>query len=256
MRNWIVIISVFWLGFSFAQINQTDSKGRKQGEWIKYYPKTKIPEYKGTFIDDKPTGLFHYYAPDGGLSMIAKHNEKSGRSEVYFYHDDKKIKCHGIYINMQKDSVWTYVSNNGIISKRETYKNGVLNGMTYSYYVNNVKKGMPPKIVEETPYKNGKKEGLEKEYFITGGIKRESEYKNDLLHGFTKNYGMNGKVETEVYFFNGKRHGYATYYTPEGKMEYTYFIYGRKVEFEEYKEWRDMCQKKNKPTNLPVRNKK
>ncbi len=245
----IVSLTLFF-SVGFSQ-NQTDSKGRKQGDWIKYYPNGKTPEYKGKFIDDKPTGLFYYYAPDGGVTMIADHNVQTGRSAVYFYHDDKAVKCFGIYKNQKKDSVWTYYSNTGIISKRETYKNGLLNGTVYSYFVNNMTKASPQKVVEATPYINGKKEGVEKEYFIDGTLKKEATYKNDKLNGWYKQYLPSGSLDFEVYYFNNAKHGFATVYVG-GKKEYTYYVYGVKKTPEEYKAWKENCQAQNIKTNLPV----
>ncbi|MGJ8661293.1 MAG: hypothetical protein ACSHXL_04590, partial [Bacteroidota bacterium] len=47
----------------FSQLNVTDKQGRKQGNWQKAYPKSSALEYKGTFKDNKPVGVFTYYYP-------------------------------------------------------------------------------------------------------------------------------------------------------------------------------------------------
>ncbi len=250
----ILLISILFFSLTplLSQKNEVDSKGRKQGDWVKYYPNGKTPEFKGKFIDDKPTGLFYYYAPDGGVSMVADHNPKTGRSAVYFYHDNKTVKCFGIFQNMKKDSVWTYFSNTGLISKRETYKNDLLDGTVYSYFVNNVKKGAPLKVVQETPYKNGKKEGVEKEYYINGVLKRESTYTNDKLNGSYKLYTLSGELESESNYFKSLRHGIATSFV-EGKRVYAYFIYGKSVSFEDFKKWQDKCIATKVKTNLPAK---
>jgi hypothetical protein len=52
-----VNVGFLFFGFvSMAQLNQTDAKGRKQGEWAKTYPKSRVYQYKGQFKDDKPIG--------------------------------------------------------------------------------------------------------------------------------------------------------------------------------------------------------
>ena len=40
----------------------------------------------------------------------------------------------------------------------------------------------------ETPYKADKKEGIEKEYFMDGSLKRETPYVNDKREGWEKEY--------------------------------------------------------------------
>lgn len=248
----LIVFTLLFLGSisSFAQQNQVDSKGRKQGEWVKLYPNSRIAEYKGTFIDGKPTGVFNYYAKDGGLKMIANHDPKTGRSTVYYYHDNNTIKCFGIYKNMKKDSIWTYYSNTRVVSKRESYKNDLLDGVTYNYYVNNLTTGAPSKIVQETPYKLGKQDGVEKEYFLDGSLKREASYKNGKLMGSYKLYTPGGNLESEAFYYENQLHGFA-YVIVNGKREYSYYIYGKKVEPDKYKAWLEHCKANNIKTNIP-----
>lgn len=238
--------------FSYAQLNQVDSKGKKQGDWVKYYPKSKHVEYKGKFIDDKPTGVFYYYEYDGTVKMVANHNHITSRSEVYFYHENKATKAFGIFRNMKKDSVWTMYSNTSVVSRRETFKNGVQEGMTFSYFVNNTKPNAVPKVCEEISYKNGKKDGIYKEYFASGVLKRECTYVADKLEGFYKTYAIGGSLESSSYFYNNTRHGIAISYTPEGQVK-SYFIYGEKVKEDEFNAWLDKCAAKKVKTNLPVK---
>lgn len=251
MRNifltFFLMISFSW---SFAQLNQTDSKGRKQGDWIKYYPNSKHMEYKGKFVDGKPTGIFYYYFFDGGIKMIAKHNPISGRSEAYFYHDSKALKTFGVYRNMKKDSIWTFYSNTGIVSGRESYKNDLLEGMSTTYYVNGMKPGTPSKVVEQIPYVKGKKQGEAKEFFVDGSLMKDYFYANDKLNGWYKTYNPGGTLASVSYFYNDRRHGKALTVTTKGK-EISYFINGEFVSKEDFHKWLDNCNKKRMITHLP-----
>lgn len=248
----VLFYSLFFINClaASAQQNQTDSKGRKQGEWVKYYPNSRIAEYKGSFIDGKPNGVFNYYEKDGGIKMIANHDAKTGRSAVYYYHTNNTIKSYGIYKNMKKDSIWTYYSNTGVVSKRESYKNDLLEGITYVYYVNSMTTGAPAKVAQETPYINNKKNGIEKEYFTSGVLKQETSYKNGNLNGFLKRYTPGGTLESEAYYFDNSLHGFA-YVIVDGKKEYSYYIYGKKVEPDKYKKWLEHCKANNIKTNIP-----
>ena len=249
----VLFFFVFTPTFFAQSVNQTDAQGRKQGDWVKYYPNSKHLEYRGSFLNGQPNGIFYYYAYDGTLTMIAKHNALTKRSEVYFYHDNKAVKAYGIYHNMKKDSVWTYFSNTGIVSGRETYKDGVLDGMSYSYYINNMKKGQPSRINEEIPYKNGKKEGVAKEFYIDGTLQMERTYKNGELNGWYKNYTPSGKLQDQSYYFHNQRHGVATVYLPDGKLHYSYFINGENVSLDDFKKWKEKRIAEKKPFNFPTK---
>ena len=67
--KYISIFFILFLGISYAQVNQLDAKGLKQGLWYKNFPGTKIHMYEGTFKDDKPVGIFKYHYESGRLSL-------------------------------------------------------------------------------------------------------------------------------------------------------------------------------------------
>ena len=94
----------------------------------------------------------------------------------------------------------------------------------------------------EFPYKNGKREGRGKEYYLNGKFKSdaffidgllqgksigyyengnleyEENYKDDELDGSTKNYYENGQLKTELNYKNGKLDGLARAYHENGQL--------------------------------------
>ena len=94
----------------------------------------------------------------------------------------------------------------------------------------------------EFPYKNGKKEGRGKEYYLNGKFKSdaffidgllqgksigyyengnleyEENYKDDKLDGLVKNYYENGQLKTELNYKNGKLDGLARAYHENGQL--------------------------------------
>ncbi len=72
----------------------------------------------------------------------------------------------------------------------------------------------------ETPYKNGKKEGIEKWYDGNGKLGLETEYKNGKVNGVrkVKMYYKNGNLRRETPFLNDKAQGDIKYYTENGKL--------------------------------------
>ena len=72
--------------------------------------------------------------------------------------------------------------------------------------------------VVETPYKNGKEDGIQKWYYHNGKLWRETPYKNGKEDGIAKYYSENGKLMQETSYKNGKRDGIAKYYSENGKL--------------------------------------
>ena len=94
----------------------------------------------------------------------------------------------------------------------------------------------------EFPYKNGKKEGRGKEYYLNGKFKSdaffidgllqgksigyyengnleyEENYKDDKLDGLVKNYYENGQLKTELNYKNGQLDGLARAYHENGQL--------------------------------------
>jgi len=71
----------------------------------------------------------------------------------------------------------------------------------------------------EKHYKNGKLEGVYREYFENRKLKTERTYKNDKLEGITKMYYENRQLKAEETYKDGKLEGPATMYYENGKIK-------------------------------------
>lgn len=80
------------------------------------------------------------------------------------------------------------------LEKSESYENGVYHGDVIDYYVKNKKVRM--NIQRITPYVNGKKDGIMKEYNQEGDVIKEVEYKDDVINGKYKLYNYQYKIKT------------------------------------------------------------
>ncbi|MDB5144432.1 MAG: hypothetical protein JWQ66_3145 [Mucilaginibacter sp.] len=67
--------------------------------------------------------------------------------------------------------------------------------------------------------KEGKKQGLYKEYFINGKIKIIAQYSDDSLNGVLKAYFENGNIKQEAVYSNGKKNGYYKLYYSNNKLK-------------------------------------
>lgn len=252
-KNIIFILSLLTsFGFtSIAQINQVDSKGRKQGEWVKTYDDSDALRYKGQFVDDKPVGKFVYYYPNNKVRSIIKHDENSNRSEAFFYHPGNEIIAHGIYRGEKKDSVWTHFLPTGHYSYTETYKNGLLNGERITYYGQEAVEDPRVKLIlRKSNYVNGELSGDYIEYFPDGIIKEKGTYVNGSLEGVVLKNHPNGKTMIEERWKNKKKHGWWATYDESGiELGRIYFKHGVQLEGEELDNYMEKLKKEGKNPN-------
>lgn len=209
--------------------NLKDSKGRKQGEWSKIYPGTKVYEYKGQFKDDKPVGTFTYFYPSSKIKAIIKHGENTNRAEAFYYHENGILMSFGIYRDLKKDSIWLNFGPSGRLSNSETYKNNLLDGKKTIYYIPEIVTDKSQIISAVCYYKEDKLNGEWLEYFIDGTIKVKGYYTMDKKTGVWDRYGTNGKKMTSERYKNGVRHGWSYGFDSSGRQVGKQYYYNGKA---------------------------
>ena len=231
MKNiFLIFLSTFLIGISFAQTNVKDAKGRKQGLWIKYYPNSRVPEYQGEFKDNIPQGTFTYFHPNNKTKAILKHENNGARTTAYMYHDNGKLLSYGIYRHMKKDSVWTFFNEFGRLVMTETYKNDVLNGEKRLYYLPSDPQDKREICIGIYQYVDGQKEGAFKEYFSTGQVRTTGQTINGKRHGEYVYYELDGKKMSIEHYHKGQMHGWFIGYNKDGSEGgKRYFYYGRQL---------------------------
>ena len=229
--------------YSFAQApeNKTDAKGLKQGYWVKLNPETGRPVYKGTFKDNKPTGIFKYYYPEVDTMrsiMDFRNDGKTGYSVLFYMTGIMQAK--GKYIDEKKDSTWNFYDESGKILSVENYTAGKKNGKAMVFFYTGV-------VSEEKSYKMDQLDGAYKEYYESKKIRRERNYVNGKQVGKEVVYFPNGSVELMgVYNKNGKMHGVWITNDKNGK-QITKAVYdnGKRLSGKKAEEWIE--KNKNKP---------
>ncbi len=205
----IIFISSQFLVAQTDQINYTDSKGLKQGKWMKYYDNGKV-QYEATFLDNKPIGNVKKYYKNGTLKAEMIYAGNIVRTKLY--NESGKLTGVGNYINKEKDSTWNYYSDNTnkLVSK-ENYLNGVKQGKAYVFYEDSV-------IAEEVTWSNNEKNGSCRTFFPSGKVKSETIYKNDKINGIFNLYFPSGRLEITGKYSDGTRHGKWVFYDKESKI--------------------------------------
>jgi antitoxin component YwqK of YwqJK toxin-antitoxin module len=193
--------------------NQTDTKGLKQGYWEKKDDVSQKIIYKGTFKDDKPQGLFFYYYKNSDSIRTKTEFRQAGKmAYVTMYHlSTGKIQAKGKYLNEEKDSVWNFYDEKGVLISTESYLNGKKNGPSKVFYENGV-------VSEEKSFKNGLEEGPFKLLYDDKKVKAEGTYLKGQYNGKCSWYFPNGVAAAQGYYVNGIKNAVWVFKTQDGKI--------------------------------------
>jgi antitoxin component YwqK of YwqJK toxin-antitoxin module len=202
----------------FAQnpvLNKTDSKGLKQGPWVKKYPNGHI-QYKGDFKDDHPIGLFMRYYDTDTLQSALEFSPDGKEAEALLFHPNGYLASSGKYIDQKKEGKWKIYSSRikGFVVIEEEYKNNLLNGISIKYYQNNT-------IAEKLSFVNNIKSGEWLQYFPSGNICLKGTYINGKLDGPFFTYYNDGKPEYTGSYKKDMRDGTWKIYNPDGSVRNT-----------------------------------
>ena len=223
-----------------TNINQIDSKGLKQGEWIKKDPLTNFIIYKGQFKDNKPTGVFKYFHENTELiksELKFKNDGKTAYAEIY--HMSGKIQAKGKYINEKRDSVWLFFNEEGALISKENYKNGLKEGQAFVYYPEG-------QLLEEIYYKNNLKDGPNKQYYTNKQVRSEVNFKNGKVTGKNAYYYPDG-MEARIGYYNefGNKNGVWLSKDQQGKVtEREVYDNGKLLSEKAAEEWLNKNKKK------------
>lgn len=241
----ILIVLLCGMNFSFAQLNQTDAQGRKQGKWQRYFANSNDLRYEGQFKNDKAVGKFIYYYPGGKVRAVMIHDEVKPRTVAYYYHENDTLAAYGIYRSEKKDSIWVNFLDSGWPSSKEEYKNGELNGERTTYYGPEVSTDGSQHVLRKSNFKNGRLDGAFIEYFPDGVVKEKGEYKNGVPNGVIVKNHPNGKMMIKERWKNRQKHGWWVTYDESGKeLGRKYYREGQELEDEELKDYLQELKKK------------
>lgn len=196
----------------YAQINQTDGNGLRQGRWEKRQPNGRLL-YEGSFKDGKPVGEWKRYHPGGQVKAVIQYQPGSDSAFARLFDEWGAKVAEGIYLNEKKEGLWTYFAENRKVSE-ENYLQGIKHGISRKFY----KTG---EVLEEAEWNNGKQEGNYTVFFKNGQPFMQCKMSNNQRNGLFLSYFTNGKVELEAHYKNGLRHGEWKYYRETGEPWYT-----------------------------------
>lgn len=192
--KYLVVLCCFGFSLLSAQetINQFNANGEREGVWKKEYSNGRI-RYQGQFENGKEIGVFKYYSIiSSDFPIVVKtFSNESTKAEVVFSSKEGVLESKGSMNGKNRIGKWVFYHKDGkTILSEENYENGVLNGLSKTFY----KTGKPTEILE---YINGK------------------------LHGRVQRFADNGILIDDLNYVDGKLNGLAKYYNLDGKLIYT-----------------------------------
>ena len=190
-----VLFFVFFYGLSQ---NQYNDNGDRQGLWIGYYDSGEL-KYKGYFDNGKEKGVFKYYYKSGNLEKELQYITPGAYAKVRIYYSNRMIKAFGEYCFKKRCGCWEYFNDSGKIIYKENYENGMLEGDFFVYF-----EGL---LIDLYTYKNDKKNGMAKSFFLSGKVKIISHYINNKLHGEYSVFSKEGKLVEKGNYVDGFRDG-------------------------------------------------
>ena len=234
VMNYKNISIIFWLllSIAFTRSSYGQNEDIENGFVQFFYPNGQVSS-EGTMRNGKPDGIWKTYYVTG------------------------VIKSEGIRTNYLLDSIWNFYNQSGELVQRINYKIGKKSGYSMEYiydnpkrpgqstliskelYVNDVKEGNSfyyyntGELKEIVFYRDGKKQGLTKEFSKDSVLITLMEYNNNYLinrerlnhtdtngrkQGTFKSYFDNGNLYKEENYLDNQLHGYYREYSSNGAL--------------------------------------
>lgn len=187
---------------------------------VKYHYSNGKLEREVNFKNGKIEGLVKEYSEDGALKTESEYaitTQKTNTQKIYSMFD---VNCDfttkETFCTTKSGSPLTgilYVRDvNGQLQGEFTFKNGKEDGLIKEYHKNG-------RLKKETTYKNGKENGLVKEYYENGRLFREVFVKDGKQDGITKVYYENGQIHLEGLYKDGQLNGVLKTYHENGTLQ-------------------------------------
>ncbi len=191
--------------------------GKPDGRWISYHINGKMKS-EGTRRNFQLDSLWKFYDEKGRLTEEVNYlnGKKSGYHIKY-----QEIEKAGepifvslfkeLYLNDQKQGLSYYFNNKGDLDRIVRYKDGKKEGLTREYVNGEVQIVykyhndflIDREFINQSDNK-GLKQGVWREYFDNDNIRTEDNYKNGLLNGYSREYSSAGKMLSSKFYENGK----------------------------------------------------
>ncbi len=210
----IILLFLFVPCLAFAmqdEYNQRDEFGQRQGPWKGYFSSGSI-RYEGNFVDDKPTGVFRYFYPQGQLRAELIHEPGKKTVEATYYHRNRRTLGKGKYVDQQMQGKWLFYNEQGVLISEHHYKNGMNHGVWKTFFSDGT-------VAEAEKWLSGEKNGKLERFYPDGSVYMIAHYKDDLLNGTYQLFFPDGKIMLAGEYSDNLNEGEWVYFTDEGQIQ-------------------------------------
>tara|TARA_B110000503_G_scaffold139905_1_gene229415 strand:- start:4818 stop:6008 length:1191 start_codon:yes stop_codon:yes gene_type:complete len=211
-------------GEAGTDYNVLDSKGKKEGQWIRVWPNGSL-YYSGSFEADVPDGLFLHYYETGELMSEITHTGNGQRSIARHFRKDGSMQAEGLYqasnvlkgdgeFERLKIGPWKFFDHTGQLRLLENYQAGKLHGVNETTAAN----GM---IIESGAYLKGERDGVWKTFSESGTLLSEIGYSNGMFEGICRVNYASGMPRSIGKYANGLEDGFWKTFLEDGQVETT-----------------------------------
>ena len=171
----------FILFMLFLLIFTTAAFGQKS-----HYDSTEVTVKNDVAFKGVPVNGVVYTYYQGG-AVKSEYTYKNGRKEGVgkLYYENGELKSEAPYKNGKREGIARNYDESGALQYEIPFKNDKIEGNMIEYYTGGYTDGSPRVV---TPYKAGKKDGIERKYSSQGDNVEISVYKNDKLIKHSENY--------------------------------------------------------------------
>ena len=221
---------------------------QKNGNTMEYYQdgslKSQIP-----YVNGREKGLGYVYDTTGQVvtlktfkagvlvkeQRINRYDENGKKVGLWMaFHPNQYVSNEGLYVNDLKHGYWKYYKKDGNLIKVEKWINGVLVEDAEEVAKIDVRREIDPqtgRLKSIGGYRNGKKEGVHREYDDQGNVTGSQVYSNGIMlaegiydeqgrrQGLWKFYYETGELKEQGRYRNDKREGTWKYYFKDGEIE-------------------------------------
>jgi len=99
--------------------------GSKEGVWKVFYPEGAIAE-EINYRDNIRNGPWTLYFTDGNTKLKATYVDDKLEGTYLIYHLNGNVEVSGSFLHDNKHGTWVYLSDLGVLEKKEEYVNGKL----------------------------------------------------------------------------------------------------------------------------------
>lgn len=186
--------------------------GKPDGYWKNYHRNGKM-KIEGNRKNFQLDSVWKFYSENGRLTKTINYKEGKKDGFVCNYDTAERIVSREVYVNDIKQGLTTHFYPSGKTKQTTPYVNGKPDGTSYELSEDSL-------VIAIYKYKNGilqsadrvnrkdaegNKQGIWKEFYNDGSVKKEERYNDNLLDGYVKQYDEKGNLKKTEKFNLGKQ---------------------------------------------------